>query len=105
MNRYICTFAVVLALVALVYTAPAEEKASPPAGGPEGFLETLRNVGGQAQKAFEGIPEGAKDAASQFQNWASGAGSTISKTAQDAFQGFTGFFQPRRNSKPKEDDE
>lgn len=52
--------------------------------------------GGQLQRVADGFPLSFNNAASRFQTWAEGAGSTVGKSAQDAFQYTRQLFKPLR---------
>lgn len=97
MVRYVFLLACVALVATLTSAAPANEEPAEPSGGSTGgFLDAFRNAGGQLQRVASSFPESASLAASRFQTWAEGAGSTISKSANDAF-GFTRqLFNPRR---------
>lgn len=100
MARCVLALAGLALLATLAYAAPAKEEpaqpADPSAGATGGLLDAFRSAGGQLQRVADGFPLSFNNAASRFQTWAEGAGSTVGKSAQDAFQYTRQLFKPLR---------
>ncbi|XP_077483091.1 uncharacterized protein LOC144093508 [Amblyomma americanum] len=97
MSRYVLVLACVALIAAFATAAPAKEEPVDPSSGPAGgLLDAFKAAGGQLQRVADGLPLSFSSAASRFQSWAEGAGSSAGKSATDAF-GFTRqLFKPLR---------
>uniref|UniRef100_A0A023G4C7 Putative secreted protein n=1 Tax=Amblyomma triste TaxID=251400 RepID=A0A023G4C7_AMBTT len=100
MSRYVLVLACVALIAALTSAAPAkndkEEPVDPSSGPTGGLLDAFKAAGGQLQRVADGFPLSFNNAASRFQTWVEGAGSTVGKSATDTF-GFTRqLFKPLR---------